>query len=375
MKKIPLIKRFLQKQDHKQKVVWLALTNPGEKVKDDDGHVPQAWRTKSGFPICDGYKASRLMKGEENCFKVDISVEKSALGIPLFYAVAFIIDNEGMISPSSFTQTSHRQPSVLATNILEKLKVRTNRNWPGPKFFGFDRKDVCSIINSKSTNKRKISQVNTEQAEVRSEASKASPINLDDYELTEKHSWLGLKEPGQLVTGKFSSFYERKTKAGVRYFLLDGYVAHRGVETKNGKHVLIKCKVVANGALPLFICEAEDDTIETENVGTTVRLILESVNAVGGRNGSGQEFFGFYRKEVFRVLSHPELLRKDRFVSDKPVQDIINIRQRNAGPSSDLSKQSRASRNQKIDEIVKYASFGDLKSEFVTLKVLCSFLM
>ena len=98
--------------------------------------------------------------------------------------------------------------------------------------------------------------------------------------------------------------------------------------------LLFKCKVVANGTLPLFICEAEGHTIETQNAGTTVRIILEFVESAGKRNGSGQESFGFYRKEVFRVLGRPELLQKDRFVikhckikliPDTEIQDQVVI--------------------------------------------------
>ena len=96
---------------------------------------------------------------------------------------------------------------------------------------------------------------------------------LSDYHLKEKCSWLRVQSFGEIVTGEFSSFYEREHN-GVFYLLRDGYVAYHGVKNKAGNHVLVKCKVTANGTLPLFICEAEDHYIETENVGTTVRMIL-----------------------------------------------------------------------------------------------------
>ena len=61
---------------------------------------------------------------------------------------------------------------------------------------------------------------------------------------------------------------------------------------------------------------------------------------------------------MFAILAHPEKLNKDRF--EQPLKDIANIRHRNAGPTGDLSKKSTAARrNQKIDTVVKYASFGD----------------
>ena len=94
-------------------------------------------------------------------------------------------------------RTPHRQLSVLANKILEKLNARTNRNWSGPDFCGFDRKDVCDIINSKTINKRKLHQV--------------------------------------------------------------GFVA---LKQRMGNMFYSSSKVVANGTLPLFVCEAEDHTIK-----------------------------------------------------------------------------------------------------------------
>ena len=87
MEKIPLIKRFLEKDDG-QKVSWLALTSVGVPVKDDFGQIPQAWRTKGGIPIFDGYKDARIVRGEEGVFKLDCSVQKSSLGVPIFKVVA-----------------------------------------------------------------------------------------------------------------------------------------------------------------------------------------------------------------------------------------------------------------------------------------------
>lgn len=47
---------------------------------------------------------------------------------------------------------------------------------------------------------------------------------------------------------------------------------------------------------------------------------------------------------------------------DTALQDVINIGHRNAGKTSNLSKKAQKVRNEKISEMVDYASFGDLKS-------------
>lgn len=147
--------------------------------------------------------------------------------------------------------------------------MSTTKNWPGPQFYGFNRKDVSKVLNTACSKKRNhISLKSDKQTQ-----EEVTTPQLSDYHLKEKCSWLRVQSFGEIVTGEFSSFYEREHN-GVFYLLRDGYVAYHGVKTKAGNHVLVKCKVAANGTLPLFICEAEDHYIETENVGTTVRMIL-----------------------------------------------------------------------------------------------------
>ena len=48
---------------------------------------------------------------------------------------------------------------------------------------------------------------------------------------------------------------------------------------------------------------------------------------------------------------------------DQPViNDLLNIRHRNAGPTSDLNRRAQKNRNEKIHQLVNFASFGDVKS-------------
>ena len=43
------------------------------------------------------------------------------------------------------------------------------------------------------------------------------------------------------------------------------------------------------------------------------------------------------------------------------INDLLNIRHRNAGLTSDLNRRAQKSRNEKIHNLVNFASFGDVK--------------
>lgn len=363
MNSIPKLKEFLQKE--KGHVMWLAVTSIGVPVKDGAGQIPKMWSvTAANIPVFDGYTAARVVRGKEGLYKLDCTVKKSFLGKPTFTIAAYRIDNECNIDSTKHCEEFALYSTVVANNILQKLEVPTPHKWSGTKFFGFDRKHVSEILlNTVATSqKRRSHNASSDKSQSN---SCSSPIpQFSQYHMTEKFSWLGVQTFGKVVVGEFSSFYERY-KDGVRYLLRDGYTAHRGVETKEGKHVLVTCKIKANGTLPLFICETEKQVVETENISKTVTLILNHIGPVGTKNWSGQEFFGFYYKEVFSALSHPEKLNQNRFAEDKPLQDIVSIRHRNAGPTEDFKrKKSADNRNEKINNVVKHASFGDIKSEY-----------
>ena len=60
-------------------------------------------------------------------------------------------------------------------------------------------------------------------------------------------------------------------------------------------------------------------------------------------------------------------------ISTNVLKNVLNIRQRNAGPTSMLkSKNAAIARNEKINEVVEFASFGDVKSESICLLLLFS---
>ena len=92
----------------------------------------------------------------------------------------------------------------------------------------------------------------------------------------------------------------------------------------------------------------------------SVRKILETIGSVSKKNWSGYEFFGFHRKDVQKVLKKSE--KALEIFDELALKDVHNIVVRNAGPTSQLkSKQAMSNRNSKIDAVVKYASFGDIK--------------
>ena len=73
-----------------------------------------------------------------------------------------------------------------------------------------------------------------------------------------------------------------------------------------------------------------------------------------------------------KVLNVLKLQSRNSQIEDEKLRDIQNIRLRNAGPTNDLkSKQAIERRNAKIDSLVEYASFGDIKSNFFAYPVFC----
>ena len=124
--------------------------------------------------------------------------------------------------------------------------------------------------------------------------------------------------------------------------------------------------------MPIFICEAEESTVKSESITTSVSKILECVGAVTKRNWSGFEFFGFYRVDVLKTLTKIND-KKNCYNNEGVLRDVQNIRNRNAGPTNEMKlKQAINNRNKKIDAVVDFASFRDIKSIINILIIICS---
>ena len=159
--------------------------------------------------------------------------------------------------------------------------------------------------------------------------------------------WLGVQSFGHIVTGEFSDSFIKEHESE-RYHIRQGFHSTRGVKCISGKVIVVNCKVSNHGPLPNYVCEANDFSVRSENITTVVSKILKCLGAITKRHWSGYEFFGFHRKDVLKVLKVPN--RNCDPFEDDTLKDILNIRVRNAGPTSNLkSKQAIDKRHGNAD--------------------------
>ena len=332
------------------KVVWAALTATGEPVLNDD----QWLISKDRLQLFDGYECCRIVKAGDLYLRIYCSVSKSHLGNLLFTCRACDASDDSEV----FTMTSLKSTTA-ANCVLDRIGVKTNKKWSGTKFFGFDRKDVQLILSSKKKNIliNKNSKQNNIQTNTEVLGNTAHNLHLH-----ENFTWLGVKHLGNIVTGQFSSFFIREYQ-GKSFQLPDGYISIHAVKC-GSKFEEVTCKVKAVGSSPEFTCEIETKSIIfTEHcVSKVVTQVLNFIQCSGKRKWSGYDFFGFYRNDVLKSLYVNTCIMAKRL--DAPLQSVANIRSRNGGPTGELkSKQAKDKRNEIINKIVDYTSYGDVTSK------------
>ena len=345
------MEKFLKNE--KKKVFWLACLAKGSRVLNEN------WEFSKGI-ITDGYKAARLVKGEDSLYKIICSVHKSNLGLPIYNICTYkanIIDNKKVVVVEEPEEDiKERNVSTLkiktaSSKILKTLKVKTTKNWDGIKFFGLDRKEVQKLLRSNSSGK------SVEKNSNIPDKNSSNNVSVKDMTFQDHITWLGVQSYGEKVLGEFSRLYE-KTYKNKTLLLRDGFTSIRGVVCED-KTVLVTCKILASGPTPLFVTQTDDHFVESENITIAVSSMLSQVKAITTTHWSGYEFFGLYRANVMKVLEKVTVN-----VDESSLREIKNVRSRNAGPTSHLkSKKSIEKRNEKIDDVVNYASFGDFKSK------------
>ena len=349
-----IISKFIT--DVKSRVGWLVCVNKGHPV------INHSWLLRNGLRLHEGYKAARILRGkddgEEMFYKVICSIEKTALGLPLFRVKAYKrLNNETFSSDEAKNITSMKITTV-SRQIINELNVETTHTWSGMKFFGLDRSDVQRLLKSSDTGVNKVIKRSSNEQARSVDVGEIMGAGEKDY------CWLGIQSFGHIITGEFFDSFIKEHKGERYHHIRQGYISHMGVKCSTGEVRVITCRVSTFGPLPNYICESNDTSVKSECITTAVSQILGSVNAVTKRNWSGFEFFGFHRKDVFDVLKIHD--RNTDTFEDERLQEILNIRLRNAGPTDNLkSKQAIDKRNSKIDSIVDYASFGDIKSIFL----------
>ena len=127
-------------------VAWIALLETGVPMYYDDNWICSR---KDRFPLCNGYKADRLVKcSGNNIYKVVCSINKSSLGVPIFTCSSHLYNQVDRTFCDNYSHPlTLKKSTTLANTFLKRINAITKKYWSGTKFFGIDRKDVRRIIN------------------------------------------------------------------------------------------------------------------------------------------------------------------------------------------------------------------------------------
>lgn len=160
--------------------------------------------------------------------------------------------------------------TTVSNQIIEHLKVKTQKRQSGTQFFGIDRNEVQNILkNTRSNNKNKRKLVSEDNIhEALSSTRENNPVeNLSRFfngNTNDLCPWLGVRQYGTIIKGDFRNSFSRHFQ-GEKYNLRDGYISQSGIRCKNGKTVLITCKIFANGFMPIFVCEGGEVSVKCDN--------------------------------------------------------------------------------------------------------------
>ena len=351
---IAVMERILSKSD--SKVSWLALANVGTPVRD-----PSWTWGKDKLPLFENYQAVRVCQAaDETLFKLKCCIRKTTLNKPWFHIDAYRYLNAQDTEERPTFSCSSLTSTTVANLILKRCNVMTAKKWSGVKFFGFDRKDVMSIL---SAEYRKVisscdSGNSTNNTDIIPE-NVCVDIASPDAKLIGNCAFIGVMSYGSRITGAYESLFIREHD-GRRFYLPNGYSAKRAVSVQNGERVIVTCKVEIIDNVINFICETNDMLVKLPYITKAVTSILEHIKSSSKRNFSGFDFFGFHRKDVLDRLAIPNY-----DVSNVGIlKNISDIRKRNScvKTSELVSKPAKLSRNEKIHAVVNYASYNDLKS-------------
>ena len=104
-------------------------------------------------------------------------------------------------------------------------------------------------------------------------------------------------------------------------------------------------------------------------ISGVVKKMFKALNVQFKKKWSGYEFFGFMKSDVLEYVSVSKnqdgrAKLSNHLNSHDPLKPGLNIRAKNAGPTSSLLHQkSVVSRNDAVHQLVQYVSFGDVKSK------------
>ena len=291
---------------------------------------------------------SIVLDGDNNCkryYNIICTITASNLNKPLFKCAVFCSD----IEKAQFIASNL---TLAVRKVLEYLNFKTKKRWNGNDFFGINRKDIPDSDPPQHGNNQTDS-VNT----VSCLGRQSTFLKVVSFGTPNLHA-------------NFQYTVGTKT-----ILLQPGYESIRQIFDKN-KNINLHCKIekTENGLLPMFHCFTTEDKIidcKATKITTCVKSAFDLLGISMVKKWSGYDFYGLLRMDVVNVISSHPLIstqnEKDKlFSTDSQIlQSAAKVRCRMAGPTSSLSsKQARNKRNGIIHELVKFASFNDVKGDF-----------
>ena len=308
------------------------------------------WTSHSGYCYNNGFTSLRKLHDNRNNknYKICCKIYSSVLQKPLFQCV---VETDYM--SQTFVATN---PTTAMKKVFNYVGAIPNRTWNGNHFFGLHRKDVKLLL------KNAPSKIIT--------ADSRNP----DSVITSKNSkvnWMGVITVGDVEKNIFV-----KNVGSNKLVIPIGYESVQNIKL-NEKIVALHCKVEDG---PQFSCFTLEDPIvrcTSSLPSDAVRKALNKLNITFTRRWSGYEFFGLSRSDVISQINSmmnsrnkdvscqrdTNSVEQDNNAAHKPklLKEVMDIRHRNAGPTSSLCSKAQMHRNELVHKLVEFATFGDVK--------------
>ena len=334
---------------------WIGITNIGCNINDNE-----AWKTKSGIIYRDGYSAKRRIfdASKDKYHDVTLNIIQSSQGIPLFEAR--IIEHNQVLHKVTCTN-----PTTTFKAVLNHLDVKIKGRLNGGRFFGLLSKEYENQVELSS--EQNITEKDIEENSVLQRDILITPA------ISRNSTWVGVINYGVVINDP----QYVKNIGSVQCRLQHGYEAIRKIKLKDERLINVHLKIEESINGPLFRAFTLNEPVVACNslvIGLVVKEVFNKLNVVSNKKWSGFEYFGLTKSEVLNVLStNPipagkvnDLDNDQRECNEQDydiLNDIVNIRKRNAGETSSLCRKAIKARNATIHKLVEFASFGDVKSK------------
>ncbi|XP_066914971.1 uncharacterized protein [Clytia hemisphaerica] len=375
---------------------WHGIINIGESVNKQ-----LHWKSKKGtLRYRRGYTCKRTFSKDQSYYEIFAEINESNLKKPLFvikiYNRTYVNDEIEMLLEKTI---SCFNPTAAYKKLLNYLNVEIKGTLVGNAFYGFYKDEFHKQANDNDTQTYQnapnyCNDANDTNKENSSDASTAPFQSCATSSCRSRISnWIGVLDFGVRINE--DAFIK---KVGTKnLYLQPGYHALRSVKTTNGKFINLHLKIINVDNQPKYCAFTEEDPVmsfESHIPKECVSQALDGVKAIKSKkNWSAIEYFGLQKSEVQQKLTAEcdKLLQDlqpgeisdddDDDDNEKDTNDqineaplllnVLNIRKRNAGPTSSLCPKAIKARNEIIHNLVRYTSFGDVKSFVQHLIVNC----